>query len=357
MDTSVIMLNACHRSNLSIFSLTMFRSITLSPLISLRFQKEISNFLLQNSRFKFHFSSVLYSINKDKVHLHKNEFNHILDTAVKLKSIPNIYTNHYFRNTLYFSYFPQGIVEDCTFTSCQGEYGGGLLSDTTKLFVMKSHFDDNLAKIGGGMYAIHSPYVHFTRNMFLTNTADYDGGVMIDTIDQINNITIDFTNFTKNKAQLWTGAIRIDHCGGTLSNCYFNRNTAKVAGAFFDFSWIPTDRNVSYSVFINNSAKARAAGATIFHLKHRSSYFHVCFIRNRCTESPNSMLIESIATEVKLNDVIFDGPEEKEIGYHFGESQFIKFNHTKFGVKIDKINKRQDLIAKEIQERALDKIH
>jgi hypothetical protein len=58
----------------------------------------------------------------------------------------------------------------------------------------------------------------------------------------------------------------------------------------------------------------------------------VAFVGNACSRLPNSISIESVDSIIWLEDVYFDGPQEKELGMRFGESEFFVAAATKFEV-------------------------
>jgi hypothetical protein len=129
-------------------------------------------------------------------------------------------------------------------------------------------------------------------------------------------------NFTNNHADEWTGALRVDHGAGPMSDCVFHNNTASVCAAFFDFAWKPSKRILSFVLFSHNSAQTRAGGFCAFHIMHLSRFESCIFVKNKCKVHANSIYIESSNAIVELKSCTFDGPRDKEIERRFGDSDF-----------------------------------
>jgi hypothetical protein len=223
-------------------------------------------------------------------------------------------------------------VERCRFHVCSSDVGGAIKSDCTEVKIRFATFEYNQARVGGATHHIRSRGLTYFGNTFLSNSADYDGAGAMDTDIGFDSVDVAATNYTLNRARLWSGGLRIDSCGGTLTNCAFQSNSAKVNGAFFDFSWKPAHRMVSLCLFRNNSARARAGGVCAFHFQHSSKFEKAAFVENVCTEKPKSISIESVDSKIWLDDVYFDGKEEDELGMRFGESEFVPIDKVHFAV-------------------------
>jgi hypothetical protein len=239
------------------------------------------------------------------------------------------------------------IIEQCIFTHCTSDTGGAIATDFSDVKVQRSNFRLNQARIGGAAYHKRSVAIVYVGNVFLSNLAEYDGAASLDCEKNQSTIDVQAANWTSNHARLWSGGLRIDALGGTLSNCVFESNSAAVTGGYFDFSWSPAQRNLTYCVFRNNSARERAGAFCAFHIQHRSKFDKVAFVGNRCEKLPNSISIESVDSMIWLEDVYFDGPQDKELGMRFGESDFFVSAVTKFEVpkaemdlRINQLNRR-----------------
>ena len=221
-------------------------------------------------------------------------------------------------------------MEECTFTLCSDDIGGAVLTDSCSVRAIRSIFEANQARIGGACHHIRSFDIVSKLNCFVDNVADYNGAFAVSFAVDKDVININTINLSQNKAKKWSGGMRIDNAGGTVSYSLFTSNSAGVCGAFFDFSWRPQRRNVTNAVFYNNSSMERGGAVCAFHILHESSYENVQFQGNRCKFGANSISIESINVRIYLANVSFDGSRDSELGMRFGGSHFIITDDVRF---------------------------
>ena len=311
------------------------------------------NFTLLSSKFSRLFNTVMHSISTNNLLVTKCEFSNISSKAIRIQSNDYKLTNQYFTKTMSFSY-GNLIITNCQFKNCNSpEEGGALQAVEINIVLICNSFHRNVAQICGAAHLISCHSIQWFGNLFFRNEADYNGAFTIDPADNPDsqvNITLSYTNITLNKAKMWTGGFRIDSSGGKISNCAIQGNSARVAGGFFDFSWTPAHRDVTFSVFINNTSKMRGGAVCAFHLMHSSRYFKSVFIKNKCEEESDAISIQSIDSKVVLEDSIFDGPKDEQIGTKFGYSKFEIVGGTKFGVKESTLKKAAENLAQPIKQ-------
>jgi hypothetical protein len=223
-------------------------------------------------------------------------------------------------------------VIGCEFESCQADTGGAIGGSHINMTFIDTAFVKNSARIGGAVHVLNADYVFLLRVLVQNNTAEYDGGFAADTDLEGNFSMVDLINISLNSASKWTGGFRFDHAGGMMKNSYFEGNSAAVCGAFFDFTWAPTNRNTSFCVFKNNSAIARGGAYTCFHILHKSRFADCIFIQNFCNMSAYAISIESIDSRVSLERCIFDGPRDQQVRMRFGESNLTIADDCKFEI-------------------------
>lgn len=331
--------------NITLFSLYASNCFSRTPLISNSVHTGEHSFSIQNSKFVRHFSHIFYSISlKTKTSLYRSLFKDILSSAVKLGSedpneqivLTSQFNNekrhlHMYASTLEF--FKLNIdIDQCRFQACSGEKGGAMqIYLTQNVIISRSNFEANTANIGGVAHILYAKSIKISDSVIINNHAKYYGGIMADGLETVVNFTIFNTNFSKNHAELWGAALRLDRCGGSLKSVYFMNNNALVCGAFFDFSCQPNSRDIVQCVFDSNNCTSRSA-VTCFHILQKSTYNRCIFVKNNCVKKPNSIEIQSINTEISIIKCAFDGPQETEIGQKFEYSKYIiqetQFNTT-----------------------------
>lgn len=298
-------------------------------------------------------SAVSRGVSLSKLYnIRESLFENHLKTAVRIQGDGHVFTLRDFSKKI--GNFSQTalVVDRCSFIHCSDYTGGAIMTEIVAARINHNYFAGNQAVVGGAGHHLRSINLVKVGNTYVSNFADYDGAFTADSImDKKNDIDISDCNLTSNTAKLWSGGARIDCVGGLIIGCIFESNSAKVNGAFFDFSWAPSQRNVTMTIFRNNSAVARGGAFCAFHIQHHSVFDNVIFTKNTCEQGANSISIESIDSEVVLYDVSFDGKQEDELGMRFGESEFKTTTKTRFQVKEKDMRKGCDRMVKAYKNR------
>jgi hypothetical protein len=206
------------------------------------------------------------------------------------------------------------------FFHCQSDIGGAIDAQDLNTTIADSVFSGNSARIGGAVRILKAEFIFLLRVIFVKNTAEYCAGFHSDTYIHGNNSLVDLVNASFNYATRWVGAMRIDHAGGSLKNSCFEGNSARVCGAFFEYTWTPAKRFFSHCIFKNNSAYSRGGAVTIFHCQHNGEFSHCLFFLNRCNLSADSISIESIFAIVDIFRCVFENSREQEVKMRFDPS-------------------------------------
>lgn len=306
-----------------------------------------------SSKFARFFNTALLSISTNNLNIKKCEFLYIFNTAITVHSTDLKIDQKFYSKTLEFSY-GNLIISNTIFKNCNSpDEGGALKAQEINIALICNSFYRNTAHICGAAQLISCHSIQWFGNIFTGNKADYNGAFTIDTAEAGDiriNITIESTNISSNKAEMWTGGFRIDSSGGRLSNCIIDRNSARVTGGFLDFSWTPAHRNVDFCIFFNNTSKMRGGAVCAFHLMHSSHYFKSLFIKNKCEDESDAISIQSIDSKIVIEDSFFDGPKDEQIGMKFGYSTFEIIGGTKFNMKDSSMKKNMDNLSKKFKK-------
>jgi predicted outer membrane repeat protein len=267
-----------------------------------------------------------------------SHFSSLLDSALRIASDPKTFSDLRYRKRLR---IVRGDLIVCrsVFEKSRGQWkgGGALLENCGSIEFSDCFFQKNNATFGGAVYSVTTGRTTLTRMCFLKNKAEYMGGAYLDGTEENARQTIKLSdvNFTSQHATEWTGALRTDHGGGSVTSCAFCQNSARAAGAFFDFAWKPSKRFVSDVAFFNNSADIRAGAFCGFHVMHLSSFTNCFFGRNFCRTVAASIYIESVDSIVEVNGCAFEGDENTEIGIRFNGSVVVFQGRSAFRVEIE----------------------
>lgn len=334
--------------NLSILflvrSFDLLHSSLFSPTL-LRNEHLFKHFSLSNSRFKYFSQSLilnniatrnkLISISDSKfeyflespIHLHRDE-----DPKIKL------FEDQLFSKKRFRIKGGDLRVHRCIFEKNKAKKGGGLNSEHNVVVNLTDCiFSSNIATFGGGIYIEQTEHAYFSNILIINNSAEYLGGVFLDGV--IESPTpfsyFDNVNITHNCADEWTGGIRLDHGGGNFYNSVIDSCSARVCGGFFDQLWKPSIRNVHNSLFINNSAIERTAAYCAFHIMHQSKFSNCAFILNKLHSSSSlirakDIYVESIDSQVVIDNCFFDDVYEKSIAIRFDFSKVVLGNNNTF---------------------------
>jgi predicted outer membrane repeat protein len=158
---------------------------------------------------------------------------------------------------------PDLVIEKSKFTqNTANKDAGAVYINTNNVTVKDSEFYKNHANDKAGAVEIYGSNNTIDNSVFESNDAANDAGAVIigyyfpDPEGSLNN-TIRSSKFTKNKANGFGGAIRVDAQGNTIDNSEFYYNSATVGGGV---SFNSKNNTIDNSKFEYNSA-ANEGGA------------------------------------------------------------------------------------------------
>lgn len=219
-------------------------------------------------------------------------------------------------------------LSECAFLKCQGQNGGAISFYNGNFSAIRTQFINNSGTIGGAIYLRRCTNLTFENTDFTDNSAKHDGAAYI-SMHTSSTTKISHVNVTQNRAELWTGGLRIEHVGGFMRYCMFEGNTALVSGCFFDWAWDSSVRAVENCVFRNNTCVARGGAYTSCNIRQRIKFDDCVFLQNACRDSADSVSIENIEVVCNITHCKFSGKQEQEVSMKYPES-VINFNSCTF---------------------------
>ena len=304
--------------NISLVKLSIFRSVSNSPLFSNPKKFSKANFYLSNTKFNQISNHVFYSNNFNNfLSVSKSEFHKTLSSAILIDSIDinqmQIDQNREYNN--------QNIrIVQSVFSHCNGTNGGAISAKSCRIEIANSAFSYNTAESGGAVTAINSSSIRIEQSSFMYNSALYTGALNLDYEKESNDARISSINVTDNRAKEWTGAMRLDRNGGILSNSIFKNNSAPFSGCFFDFTCAPAERSITNCLFAENKANYKGGAYTCFHVKHSSVFSDCFFVENHCENGANSVSVETVDIHVTFRHCTFSGKKDNEVQLRFDNS-------------------------------------
>lgn len=291
-------------------------------------------FSVFNSKIWNCFSSFFYGSSNFHLKIRESCIKRNLKSTIFVSKYRSIFSDEIFHQD-----FKNTIVEivETRFFGCESERGGAIYAEFCEIRLRNCFFESNNADIGGAIHSMFSSRISISKTSFYNNTATYNGALNGDISSQDQNVQITGTNMSMNQAEKWTGALRIDRSCSSLSYCMFSSNSANVCGCIFDFNCDPLVNDIRNSVFLNNSSISRSGAFCCFHIKHRSRFNRVSFYYNDCQHDSSSISLQSIDQIVTINDCIFSGKRENEIGMRYGKSS-IEMDKCLFNVDDSTIN-------------------
>jgi hypothetical protein len=265
---------------------------------------------------------LLPAVALSRLELPRADFPSLLPGSIHLASDPKVFEGLSFTKRLRIISGHLQLIQ-CLFEKCQSRVGACAFADHCFVVNMTdSLLRGNSATFGGACYFSQTNYSNFARVCFVNNSAEYMGAMYLDGVWESRSpfTNLSDANFSLCRADEWTGALRIDHGGGSVTSCVFAENAAHSAGAFFDFAWEPSRRFVALTAFLNNSAHERAAAYCAFHIMHRSQFTGCVFARNACETGANAIYVESVDALIDVVECKFDKKQPLEIGIRFSGS-------------------------------------
>ena len=310
--------------NSTFLNLILTNTNSRSPLFSLSPLKSKLSFSVKNSKFSKTFNNVIYTNFFPNIKIQVSTFRRTLNSAIQVDSSDlKIYSEK--RNQQVTEEMGLVDIDRSFFEACSGDSGGALKTSVCAVAISSTVFEQNNANIAGACSIMRTQQFSMRLSQFNTNSANYIGAMIVDCDLEETKTTLITSNFSKNSAEMWGACLRLDRCGGNVTKCFFDNNTALVSGAFFDFSCSPSVRYLYYNAFLDNNCTSRGT-ATCFHLLQISFYSECVFAGNKCEKGPKAISVESINSEITITNCYFDGPEKEQIGQRFNYSEFFIYN-------------------------------
>ena len=339
-------------NNLTITSLFLKSHLSNSPIITKSLQKSNLNILFSKTFFHKISNSIFFGTSSNFHTFYQSSFNRILNSAINIASAPEYLNQEVHEQQILKQ---QNLkVDHCQFTYCVADRGSCILGTELRIEILHSAFSHNTANVGGAVLCNLSQYITYDKVLFFNNSAKYSAASHTDSSQERDVSSLTFVNTTMNKAELWTGGLRVDRAGGKLANCVFDSNHAFASGAFFDFSYRTTLRVVTYNFYHNNSAQVRSGAFTCFHVMHNSTFDNCIFILNRCEEQAHSISLESVDQRVTIGNCYFDGPLKEQVSMRFGDSFLTILENNHFDRAINRDNSLAQLIESEFHKEKIE---
>ncbi|MBQ2653687.1 MAG: Ig-like domain-containing protein [Methanobrevibacter sp.] len=233
------------------------------------------------------------------------------------------------------TFLPAIYLDNCTFISNTGEYGGAICMDNGDLDITNSLFINNYAyNFGGAIAAFYGANVRVKNTKFINDTSINDAGGAIylihstlsasnmtaincsatfgSVVTALNSTTaISKLNAVNNTAKYDGGVIYQMYNGITIIDSYFENNRASNGGAVFvnDAEIF----NLEYNTFYNNFAY-QTAGAVYSLLNNKISFKDNKYTNNKANKSDDLYQTDSIILDIGngnytlfYNNSTFDG--------------------------------------------------
>lgn len=169
--------------------------------------------------------------------------------------------------------------------------------------------------------------------IFASNLAENIAVFTINCLDPELYVNISNSNFTNNRATSWCGCIVLDQSSGLEKDLIFHHSSAPTIGCYVDFCLVPSQRTLSSSKFLNNSAK-KYAGAFTTHInnfvgKVESTYF----VDNTNSDGIGSnVALLGDDTTLTIENCFFDTSKDKTIFIKWNEYTTVKSIDNKYNI-------------------------
>ncbi|WP_405290286.1 C1 family peptidase [Methanobrevibacter sp.] len=213
------------------------------------------------------------------------------------------------------TYLPAIYLDNCTFISNSGEYGGAICMDNGDLDITNSRFINNKAyNFGGAIAAFYDASVRIRNTKFINDTSTNDVGgaiYLIYSTLSASNVTaincsatfgsvITSLNSTvaisklyafNNTAKYDGGAIYHMYNGITIQDSYFENNKALNGGAVYVSG--AEIFNLEYNTFYNNLASS-TAGAVFSNTNNKISFKNNNYTKNKAIKNDDLCQTDSV---------------------------------------------------------------
>lgn len=190
--------------------------------------------------------------------------------------------------------------------------GGGMYNKYASPIIKNCRFQANIANVGGGMYNDYSN-PNISNSSFYKNVGEIAGGALIAANGNpiINNTLFleNKVNTTNSNVTSYGGAIQLTSCGGSVSSCTFNSNSAYYYGGAARIQNSTTA--FSSCNFTDNQAKS---GGAIYMTSSILAFTNCHFYQNLSQNGPlllqpiyHGGAISIIGGNVNLDDCTFTG--------------------------------------------------
>jgi hypothetical protein len=216
-------------------------------------------------------------------------------------------------------------VISCCFFKCKFVIGGAISLLRADATISKSQFFSNRAKNSGAVSIQDAHKINISDCLFLSNLAKRFGAGHFDGHVDSDFADVENTNFTFNSAERWIGGLRIQHNGGKVRQCAFERNIASEYGALWDYSHRPAVRLLADLVFLNNSCQSSGSSFTAFHLNFRGEMMRSTFVKNwnRDGEAGTAVYLYSDGDWLNLSKCLFDSRKSESLLVYFEDTSGI----------------------------------
>ena len=245
-----------------------------------------------------------------------------------------IYGPSEYTGAIFIGYNASYVINNCSFWSNFGEYGGAVNSiGTNPLFIINSTFLYNSASIFGG--AVYSNGNIFLENSVFGYSRSHNYGGAVRTFMSVN---IDGCTFLGNSAYISGGAVYAESVSMEKTPSVFMDNSADtgIGGAIFAKKF---NTDVYNAMFLNNHAGLNSygkdGGAIYIHEENHVTFESCLFGFNRCSDEGGAIYLDSSKSHLSLRNNIFinnsatcEGQSVYNCGYYdVIENNFWGFNN------------------------------
>jgi predicted outer membrane repeat protein len=154
---------------------------------------------------------------------------------------------------------PEVRVNNCTFTSNSGQWGGALWNGpSAATSVLNCTFNNNAGNASGGAIRCYNgTSISVVNCSFTGNTAPHGGAINVGTGATLDATGCSFTGNTALTGNGFGGAVYNESATATFTTCTFSENEAISGGALYNTASTAT---IDFSVVSHNSATSNGGG-------------------------------------------------------------------------------------------------
>jgi hypothetical protein len=223
------------------------------------------------------------------------------------------------------------VAENCRALS---DHGGAIWTVGCPVAVSGCAFRNNSARFSGSVEFRDSPAVCVNDTAIAQGRAERFGAGQVDGHSAADRAELLRCNVTGNRADRWIGGLRLQHNGGGVAQCRFQRNSAEAYGALWDYGHSPALRRIELSAFVNNTAREEGAAFTAYHVVYSGAVERCAFWGNRngSGRGGRSVYLYAYAARLLVRECAFEGSAQEELAVQFPSDSSLNVSESnRFG--------------------------